>query len=102
MDTGNSILHLFLNPKSAPLESLVAVAALALLIFSMSYLAVYRFFERARPRAAVVAGCVTVLALCGITEKQLSFLISHYAGAAGTLLLVLIAGIVSFWKKRTK
>jgi hypothetical protein len=102
METGNSILHLFLNPKSASLESLVTVGAIALLIFSMSYLATYRFFERIRPRAAVVAGCVTVLALSGITEKQLSFLISHYVGAAGTLLLVLIAGIVSFWKKRTR
>lgn len=102
MGTGKSILGIFLDPASVPVEYLIVSAAMALLIFTMVFLPLLRMFDRMRPQAAVGALCVTALALGGITENHIAFIVAHYAKAAVAMLLLLIAGIVLYWKVRSK
>ncbi|OQA84439.1 MAG: hypothetical protein BWY31_02433 [Lentisphaerae bacterium ADurb.Bin242] len=102
MGTGKSIIGIFLDPASVPVEHLIVSAAVALLIFSMVFIPMLRMFDRMRPPAAIGALCVTALALGGITENYIAFIVAHYAKAAVTMLLLLIAGIVLYWKVRSK
>ena len=96
----NSVLTTLFRSGAEPYK-LLPVGAIALIHFGMFFAPCCNMLENRR-LAVVVAICATVLAFGGISEAHVQVIVSNYGKAVVTLLLLLLAGVVLFWKLRSK
>jgi hypothetical protein len=96
----DSVLNLFFK-AGATLQELLPVTAIAVILFGMFFVPSLNMFKE-RKIAAVVSVCAVILALGGITQGHLQLIYDNYGKATLALLFLLTAGVVLFWKLRTK
>lgn len=96
----DSVLSLFFKSGVTPQE-LLSVIAIALILLGLFFVPCLNMFKERRI-AGVVSVSAVLLALGGIREEHIQVVYVHYGKAALTLLMLLLAGVVLFWKARSK
>jgi hypothetical protein len=98
---GDSVLNRFLTPDSS-IDELLPIAVLFMIIWCIVWIALLRMNLFPRRVGVVLSICVTLLALFGITDEHLEWIIKQYAAMAIALLIMLVGAIRIFWMNAVK